>query len=110
MYFSSVEDLRRRFSSTRAICSSCEQTCGGSRPRRPSASRSSSLNAVPLLSVGSRNNARPACKSADDSAAVRGCELFDILSSCLRRTFSTHDGPAIGYPFDGNQQRRGPGG
>ena len=34
MYFSRSLDLRRKFSSTRATCCSCDETCGGSSPRR----------------------------------------------------------------------------
>src|ERR1700747_1257527 len=43
----------------RASCSACEATFGGSRPRSFSASRSASVNAVPLLSAGSCNIATP---------------------------------------------------
>ena len=49
----------RRLSSTRSTCSSCVATCGGSSPRSPSASRSSSVNAVPLLRAGSCRSAIP---------------------------------------------------
>ena len=59
MYFSRFDVLRRKFSSTRATCSSWVFGWCGRRPRRPSASRSASVNAVPLLSEGSRSSAAP---------------------------------------------------
>ena len=59
MNFSRSDVLRRKFSSTRSACSSCDWTWGGSSPRSPSASRSASVNAVPLFSVGSRSSATP---------------------------------------------------
>src|SRR5512132_2017861 len=58
-YFSRSLGRRRRLLSTRSACCSSERTCAGSRPRRPRASRSCSVKAVPLLSSGSRSSAMP---------------------------------------------------
>src|SRR4029453_14968281 len=58
-YFSRALGRRRRLLSTRSACCSSERTCAGSRPRRPRASRSCSVKAVPLLSSGSRSSATP---------------------------------------------------
>ena len=58
-YFSRSLGRSRRLVMKRAICSSIESTCAGSRPRNPSVSRSASVKAVPLLSNGSRNSAMP---------------------------------------------------
>src|SRR5437868_8767872 len=59
MYFSRSVGRLRRFVSTRSTCCSIESTCAGKNPRNPNASRSASVNAVPLLRSGSRNNAMP---------------------------------------------------
>jgi len=52
MYFSILLGLPRSELSVRCNCSSNVKTRGGRSPRRPSASRSASVNAVPLLSSG----------------------------------------------------------
>ena len=49
---------------------------GGSRPRRPSASRSASVKAVPLLSKGSRSSAMPCAGSDDVEWALTRAGLF----------------------------------
>src|ERR1700689_3784084 len=59
MYFSRSLGRLRRLVSTRSTCSCIESTCAGRKPRNPSASRSASVKAVPLLSSGSRNSAMP---------------------------------------------------
>src|SRR6476469_5115917 len=51
--------MRRRLARIRRTCSSWVKTRGGRRPRSPSASRSSSLNAVPRLSRGSWRMSTP---------------------------------------------------
>src|ERR1700680_3998277 len=58
-YFAKSLDRLRRLVSTRSTCVCIVHTCAGKKPRSPSASRSASLKAVPLLSSGSRNSARP---------------------------------------------------
>src|SRR5215831_2148271 len=59
MYFSMSLGFRRQFSSTRASCWSSERTRGGRSPLKPRASRSFSVNAVPLFSGGSCKRATP---------------------------------------------------
>src|SRR6516225_965671 len=58
-YFSRSLGKRRRLLNTRSACCSSERRCAGSRPRRPRASRSCSVKAVPLLRSGSRSSATP---------------------------------------------------
>src|SRR5215470_2159574 len=59
MYLSIGFGFRREFSRIFAACCSRVNTRGGSSPRRPNASRSASVKAVPLLSAGSCKRAIP---------------------------------------------------
>src|SRR6516165_2693589 len=59
MYLSIGFGFRREFSRIFTACCSSVRGRGGSRPRRPNASRSASVNAVPLLSAGSCKRATP---------------------------------------------------
>src|SRR4029453_6573482 len=67
-YFSRSLGRSRRLTMKRATCSSIESTCAGSSLRNPSASRSASVKAVPLLNSGSRHSCMPRGES-------EGCEL-----------------------------------
>src|SRR6266545_3700741 len=59
MYFSRLSLLRRRCSSSRATCSPSVATRHGSRPHRPSASRSAAVNPASLFSAGWASSAAP---------------------------------------------------
>src|SRR5512143_1102010 len=84
MYFSRSEVLRRKFSRTRASCSSCVQMCGGSSPRSPSASRSAAEKAVPLFSVGSRRSESPRGNHAGTPPV--GWARFESFMGSLRKS------------------------
>src|SRR5260370_20120721 len=58
-YFAKSLGRLRILVSTRSTCVCIVDTYAGKEPRNPSASRSASLKAVPLLSSGSRKSARP---------------------------------------------------
>src|SRR5215813_2319320 len=71
MYLSIGFGLHREFSKILAACCSMVKTRGGRSPRRPNASRSVSVNAVPLLSAGSCNRAIPVAPAGAEREAFR---------------------------------------
>ena len=70
MYRSRSSGLARKFAITRATCSSTDAGRGGSNPRRPSSSRSASVNADPLLRCGSCSRSIPRGKSTSRVRAL----------------------------------------
>src|SRR5690349_12645004 len=98
----------------RCTCTSCVSTWGGSNPLKPRALRSSRLNAVPLLSRGSRSRSRPLGEVVPGAArgvviggllAIRkgGASVFILMPTVIAAQFRVRarldlhqDRPALG--------------
>ncbi len=105
MYFDSGSGSRRRFSITRITCSSCVHTCGGSSPRKPSASRSASVKAVPLFSRGSRSSAAPRRAAVGASDAGSGADTGGTDAGNTARRLAS--GIADSWPARCGREARG---
>jgi len=73
MNFDSGDGERRYWAYVRRICSSIVVTRLGSRPERPSCSRSSRVNAVPRFAIGWTRISRP-------RALIRRTASLDVVS------------------------------
>ena len=93
-YFSRSLGNRCRFVITRLACASMESTCAGKRPRKPKASRSCSVKAVPLLRSGSRKSAMPRAGSVADEPAFAPLDIFMAFSLSFPKIISERIGDA----------------